>query len=96
MSDWEVIDVYTREMALEDGVIVNLGKIRDIYVDATVELASKGLLLAKAVVRAVDLMSKRKLKEYNFVEIENEKILITASFDEKGNKVITLMFPWER
>ena len=97
LEEFEIIDAYTREDALEEGFITNIGKIDELEIDATMGVIEhqNRLLLPKAIIKVVDLMTKRELRTFNRMEIDGQSIIVTAGFDEKGNRVITIMLPEE-
>ena len=97
LEEFEIIDAYTREDALRDDYNTNLGRIKDIEIDATMGVIEheNRLLLAKAITKVVDLMTKRQLSDFNKMEIDGQSIIVTAGIDEKGNRVITIMLPEE-
>lgn len=100
MDEFEIIDAYTREQALEDGFNINLGKVRDIHIDITqslfLEAKEKPLLIPKAIVKVMDLLTvPGGIKDLQKIKVGETELLVTAAKDEKGNKVITIMMPFD-
>jgi len=86
----DIISIYTREDAINDGIIFNAGRIANREVDLTTNLIAKldKYKLARAIVEGLESarhLSKPDMKE---IEVNSKKIWV----DDNGS-VITLMLP---
>lgn len=93
-EEWEVVDIYTREDAIRDGVIFNAGKLFNRQIDLTTNLIlklSKEELL-KAIIAGLQAAADRSMREKRpgMAEITvNDK---TIWIDDNG-EALTFMLP---
>ncbi len=86
----DIIDVYTREDAIEDGIIFNAGRIANREVDLTPNLIEQlnKYELAKAIVMALEAAKHFRQPDMKEIEVNGKKVWV----DDNG-QVITLMLP---
>jgi len=90
MNEEDIIDVYTREDAIADGIIFNAGRIANREVDLTANLIAKldKYELAKAIVEGLDLARHFRQPETKEIVVNGKRVWV----DDNGS-VITLMLP---
>jgi hypothetical protein len=89
-SEEDIISVYTREDAIEDGIIFNAGRIANRDVDLTANLIEKldKYELAKAIVTALEIARHFRQPDMKEININGKRVWV----DDNGS-VITLMLP---
>ena len=86
----DVIDVYTREDAIRDGIIFNAGRIANREIDLTANLIEQlnKNELARAIVEGLETARHFRQPDMKEIEVNDKKIWV----DDNGS-VITLMLP---
>ncbi len=86
----DIISIYTRQDAINDGIIFNAGRIANREVDITTNLIAKldKYELAKAIVKGLELARYFRKPDMKEIEVNGKKIWV----DDNGS-VITLMLP---
>jgi len=89
-SEEEIIDVYTREDAIKDGIIFNAGRIANREVDLTTNLIEQldKYELAKAIVEGLDLARHFRQPDIKEIVVNGKRVWV----DDDGS-IITLMLP---
>jgi len=90
MDEEDIVDVYTREDAIEDGVIFNAGRIANGNVDLTANLIEQlnKREIAKAIVEGLEAARHFRQPDMKEIEVNGKKVWV----DDNGS-VITLMLP---
>ncbi len=90
MSEEDIIDVYTREYAIKDGIIFNAGRIANREIDPTANLVAKldKREIAKAIVEGLESARHFRQPDVREIEVNSKKIWV----DDNGS-IITLMLP---
>ncbi|RLI80351.1 hypothetical protein DRP05_00805 [Archaeoglobales archaeon] len=88
--DEDIIDVYTRQDAIEDGVIFKAGRIANRDVDLTTNLIAKldKYELAKAIVEGLETARHFRQPGMKEIVVNGKRVWV----DDNGS-VITLMLP---
>ena len=86
----DIIDVYTRDDAIKDGIIFNAGRIANRDVDLTTSLIEQlsKYELAKAIVMALEAARHFRQPDMKEIEVNGKRVWV----DDNGS-VITLMLP---
>jgi hypothetical protein len=90
MEEWEVIHVYTREQAIEDGIIFSAGKLFNRQIDLTTNLIEKLSKheLAKAIIEGLSKVAEFKHPDMAEITVGEHRIWV----DDNGS-FVTLMLP---
>ncbi len=93
MMEWseeDIISVYTRDDAIEDGVIFKAGRIANRDVDLTANLIARldKREIAKAIIEALEAARHFRQPDMKEIEVNGKKVWV----DDNG-QVITLMLP---
>ncbi len=86
----DIIDVYTRQDAIEDGIIFNAGRIANREVDLTANLIEQlnKYELVKAIIKALEAARHFRQPDMKEIVVNSKKVWV----DDNGS-VITLMLP---
>ena len=86
----DIIDAYTRQDAIADGMIFNAGRIANREIDLTTNLIAKldKYELAKAIVESLETVRHFRQPDMKEIEVNGRKVWV----DDNGS-VITLMLP---
>jgi|GEM_PF-1559172 hypothetical protein len=89
-NEEDIIDVYTRQDTIADGVIFNAGRIANREVDLTVNLIEylDKYELAKAIVKGLEAVRHFKQPDMKEIVVNGKRVWV----DDNGS-VITLMLP---
>ena len=89
-SKEDIISVYTRDDAIDDGVIFNAGRIANREVDLTTNLIAEldKYELAKAIVMALEVVRSFRQPDMKEIEVNGKRVWV----DDNGS-IITLMLP---
>ena len=86
----DIISVYTRDNAIEDGIIFNAGRIANREVDLTTNLIAElnKYELVKAIVKGLEIARHFRQPDMKEININGKRIWV----DDNGS-IITLMLP---
>jgi hypothetical protein len=90
MNEEDIIDAYTRQDAIADGVIFNAGRIANRDIDLTMNLIEQlsKYELAKAIVEGLEVVRHFKQPDMKEIVVNGKRVWV----DDNGS-VITLMLP---
>jgi len=86
----EILDIYTRENAVEDGIIFKAGRIANREVNLTANLIEQfnKYELVKAIIKALEVARHFRQSDVKEIEVNDKKVWV-----DDNEQVITLMLP---